>query len=367
MRRFPLRWSGERVREGLGRSCPNPEPERGTYAARAESAVAPRPALHARSASDRATGGVTRCRNSTRSRITNCTIQRVPNAATLAASIDQRAHGGVDPRVRGPGRGRGDREGREAEPDEREDPERSDLAAQRPLARLLPDPAAVELERRDGADRGGDHVGPPGRHRVGRHEDAEHGQADAGGDQRHRAVAEPLREPIHDRISVDGWNTQRRSRTKRATVANPLAAVSVSRITGRAVTSSAASPPRAPECEGEWEQRERGGGAVVAGPAGAAAAREREAAIGGGVGERTDGQRDHVGEHRAERREQEREERGEHHRAHDADRREADHLVPEARIDVVVGVGAEGSAARRRRARSAGSCARRRAGRRWRC
>ena len=105
---------------------------------------------------------------------------------------------------------------------------------ERPLAGLLPDPTAVELERGNGADGGGDHVGPTGRHGVRRHQDAEHGQAHRGRDHRHRAVADPLPEPVHDRpsASVAGWNTHRRSNTNRARWPTALAAVRARSTTG---------------------------------------------------------------------------------------------------------------------------------------
>ena len=143
-------------------------------------------------------------------------------------------------------------------------------------APLAPDPAPVELERRHGADRGGDDVGPRRGHGPGRDQHAEHGQADRRRDDRHRAVARRAggrgsRQLTRRsrRRGVTGRNTQRRSRTKRTSVATPCSPpVSAEPTSGASTcTPATASTTSVEQCERKGQQREHESRAGSAAPA----------------------------------------------------------------------------------------------------
>ena len=136
--------------------------------------------------------GVAWVRKRKRSRITNCATQSEPHAATFASSMTAVRANAVEPGGVGPRRGEGHGERRERESGERQDPEREQLGLHRSPTGTAPHPPTVQLERRERADRGREDVGDAGRDGGRAHEHAEHGEAGRRGDQRHRAVAQPL-------------------------------------------------------------------------------------------------------------------------------------------------------------------------------
>ena len=106
--------------------------------------------------------------------------------------------------VRRVGRRDVDGEGGEDEPGERQGDEWDDLADDGPATVMRPDPPAVQLEGRDRADRGGDHVGDRRVDAGYADEDAEGRQARAGRDRGDGTVPEPDGQALASAGRADG-------------------------------------------------------------------------------------------------------------------------------------------------------------------